>query len=175
MSSLVKKSLLLILFGTVLHLTFIAYYPTYKMWEFGRSQDPTSSVNKIFHGEKINSNSRKVIRPSPDLLYSGCGYDVTYSPVVITSKVLNTYWAMSFYSANSDNFAILNDLDIDSEDLKVYLFGPNSKPIKITDGFAIFSPTDKGVMLIRRFIGNEDNIEEMYRNQETLTCNSLIN
>ena len=174
MRSLINKIFIFLVLGTIVHLAFIIYFPTYMMWKFDRDIASTS-VNKIIHSDKVDSNSRTVIRPSPDLLYSVCAYDATYSPVVITSKVLDSYWAMSFYASNSDNYAIINDLDIADDDVKVYLFGPNSKPTKITDGYAIFSPSNKGVMLIRRFLGNESNIDELYENQETLTCDSLDN
>ena len=174
MKSLLSKILLLFILGTTLHLTFIYYYPYFKMWQIDRN-NTSMSVNKITHGKKIDSNYRDIIRPSPDLLYSACSYDTTYSPVIITSDVLDTYWAMSFYSSNSDNYAIINDMDIDDSNVKVYLFGPNSKPTKINDGYAIFSPSNKGAVLIRRFLGNESNIDELYKNQESLTCDSLDN
>ena len=157
MRSLINKIFILLVLGTIVHLAFIIYFPTYMMWKFDRDIASTS-VNKIIHSDKVDSNSRTVIRPSPDLLYSVCAYDATYSPVVITSKVLDSYWAMSFYASNSDNYAIINDLDIADDDVKVYLFGPNSKPTKITDGYAIFSPSNKGAMLIRRFLGNESTL-----------------
>ena len=174
MKHLLNKILILLVLGTILHLAFIIYYPTYKMWMFDRDIASTS-VNKIIHSDKVDSNSRTVVRPSPDLLYSVCAYDATYSPVIISSEVLDTYWAMSFYSDNSDNYAIINDLDIDDRNVKVYLFGPHSKPTKVNNGYAIFSPSNKGAILIRRFIGNESNIEELYKNQETLTCDSIDN
>ena len=175
MRLILNKILILLFFGTVLHLFFIIYYPTYKMWELNRKLGGETTINNVFHGDKINSNSRDVIRPSPDLLYSGCSYDVTYSPLVITSEVLDSYWSISFYASNSDNFALLNDMGIQDKDIKIYLFGPNSKPIKISDGYAIFSPSNKGAMLIRRFIGNEMNIDKLYSNQDTLACTSLNN
>lgn len=175
MKSILNKMLIFIFFGTVIHLIFVIYFPTYKMWELNRKLGGESTINNVFHGDKINSNSRDVIRPSPDLLYSGCSYDVTYSPLIVTSEVLDSYWSISFYASNSDNFALMNDMDIQDKNIKIYLFGPNSKPIKITDGYAIFSPSNKGAMLIRRFIGNEMNIDELYLNQDTLTCSSLNN
>lgn len=175
MRLILNKILILLFLGTVLHLIFIIYYPTYKMWELNRKRGGETTINKVFHADIINSNSRDVIKPSPDLLYSGCSYDVTYSPLIITSEVLDSYWSISFYASNSDNFALMNDMDIQDKNIKIYLFGPNSKPIKITDGYAIFSPSNKGAMLIRRFIGNEMNIDELYLNQDTLTCSSLNN
>ena len=174
MKPLFTKIFILLILGTILHLAFIIYYPSFKMWKFDRDIASTS-VNKIVHPEKVDSNSRVVIRPSPDLLYSICSYDATYSPVVISSDVLNTYWAVSFYSSNSDNYAIINDMDIDDDTVKVYLFGPNSKPTKINDGYAIFSPSNKGAVIIRRFIGNESNLDELYKNQVSFTCDTIDN
>ena len=66
-------------------------------------------------------------------------------------------------------------MDIDDDTVKVYLFGPNSKPTKINDGYAIFSPSNKGAVIIRRFIGNESNLDELYKNQESFTCDTIDN
>ena len=46
---------------------------------------------------------------------------------------------------------------------------------EIEDGLVIVSPSDKGLMLIRQFIGNGSQLESLYENQASLECYSLNN
>ena len=62
----------------------------------------------------------------------------------------------------------------DSE-IKIYLFGPESEPAMVEDGIIVVSPSNKGLMLFRQFIGNSGNLDNLYRNQETLECGLIEN
>ena len=104
-----------------------------------QNSEATNSVNVAFYRNIPTANSRDVIRPSPDLMYSGCGYDVTYDPLVINTDIPSSYWSVSFFSQNTDNFATINEQNESGENLKIYLFGPNSKPSKVSDGFIVVS------------------------------------
>ena len=65
--------------------------------------------NNSFTRNLPTSDFTEVIRPSADLLYGGCGYDVTYFPLVIETDVPETYWSISFFSQNTDNFSTINE------------------------------------------------------------------
>ena len=65
-------------------------------------------------------------------MYSGCGYDVTYDPLVINTDIPSSYWSVSFFSDNSDNFTTINNDQISEGNMTIYLFGPNSKPVSYT-------------------------------------------
>ena len=171
--SFIKKTLLLIVLGFLIHLSFIYYFPYLKVWMIFQNAEALNSVNVAFNRDVPTANSREVIRPSPDLMYSGCGYDVTYNPLVIETSIPNTYWSVSFFSSNSDNFATLNNDQVNRDDITIYLFGPNSKPSEIKDGYVVVSPSNRGLMLIRQFIGNESNLDTLYEIQSSLECKSL--
>ena len=52
----------------------------------------------------------------------------------------------------------------------MYLFGPGSTPTKVTDGFIVVSPSNKGLMLMRQFVGNGSNVEKLNEIQSNLNC-----
>ena len=173
MSSFLKKTLVLIFLGFIVHLAFIYYFPYLKMWMITKKSESENVVNVAFYKDVPNANSRQVIRPSPDLMYSGCGYDITYEPLIIKTSIPQSYWSISFFADNSDNFSNINNENLGEKNITVYLFGPNSKPSKIEDGYVIVSPSNKGLMLIRQFIGNGSNLDSLYEIQTSLECYSL--
>lgn len=170
MSSLFKKIIMLVLVGFSLHIAIIYFTPNLVFKYISRNWVEENMFNNSFARNLPTSDFTEVIRPSADLLYGGCGYDVTYFPLVIETDVPETYWSISFFSENTDNFSTINENSHNFGKLRIYLFGPESKPTKINDGFVVVSPTDKGLVLMRQFAGNRSNLDELYEVQNNLNC-----
>ena len=147
MSNLVKKLFALVFIGFSLHLVIIYYTPSLMMKFIGRNWEEQNMINNSFARDLPDSEFTEVIRPSADILYGGCAYDVTYFPLVIETEVPESYWSISFFSENTDNFSTINENSHNFGKLKIYLFGPNSMPTKVNDGFIVVSPSNKGLML----------------------------
>ena len=49
------------------------------------------------------------MRPSPDLAYSACVYDLSAGPIRVTAAAWDDYMSVSAFAANSDNFFVSND------------------------------------------------------------------
>ena len=175
MNRYLKKGLIVLITAFVLHFTFIISFPYAKLWYISKNWESQNMINSAFSRDIPNSNSREVIRPSADLLYSGCGFDVTYKPLIITSTLPDSYWSISFFSSNTDNFSTINESIQKGQDVKIYLFGPESEPAMVKDGIIVVSPSNTGLMLFRQFIGNSANLDNLYRNQESLTCSLIEN
>ena len=166
-----KKSLILVILGFILHLFFINYFHVGMLWVFDRATGANESVNTVLlRTDTANSDTRGLKRPSSDIMYSICTYDVKYKPLIITSSIPDSYWSISFYSNNTDNFVTLNDHDIENNYLKIYLAGVNSEPKKVSNGIVVVSPTDTGYALVRMFVGNGENLQNLKDIQETLNC-----
>ena len=166
-----KKSLILVILGFVLHLLFINYFHVGMLWVFDRATGANESVNTVLlRTDTANSDTRGLKRPSSDIMYSICTYDVKYKPLIITSSIPDSYWSISFYSNNTDNFVTLNDHDIENNYLKIYLAGVNSEPKKVSNGTVVVSPTDTGYALVRMFVGNGEDLQNLKDIQETLNC-----
>ena len=170
MNSFLKKLSLLAIIGFLLHLIIIYYTPTLMMKYVGRNWEEQNMINNSFARDLPTSDFTEVIRPSADILYGGCVYDVTYFPLVIETEVPETYWSISFFSENTDNFSTVNENSHNFGKLKMYLFGPGSTPTKVTDGFIVVSPSNKGLMLMRQFVGNGSNVEKLNEIQKNLNC-----
>jgi|TARA_B100001559_G_scaffold144027_1_gene120839 uncharacterized membrane protein len=171
MKSYLKKSLVLILFGFILHILFISYFHVGMLWVFDRETGANDTVNTVLlHTDTATSDTRGLKRPSSDVMYSICTYDVKYKPLIITTPIPDSYWSISFYSKNTDNYVTLNDLDIENKYLKVYLVGINSQPKKVSNGMVVVSPSDTGYILIRMFVGNGENLQQLKDFQESLSC-----
>ena len=64
----------------------------------------------------------------------------------------------------------MNDHDIENNYLKIYLAGVNSEPKKVSNGTVVVSPTDTGYALVRMFVGNGENLQNLKDIQKTLNC-----
>jgi uncharacterized membrane protein len=111
-----------------------------------------TDYNALFVNPRPDETMRKVVRPSPDLLYASCIFNLEQGPVVIESPVPERYWSMQFYQMNTDNFAgITNQRDQDyriGTVVEVTLIGPDRNPGDYS-GKVIQSPTQRGIMLLR--------------------------
>ena len=71
------------------------------------------SPNTIHFAKRPDETSRGVVRPSPDLLYSACPFDLSKGPLKITASVPHsTYWSVSGFDAATNNFFVRNDQQI---------------------------------------------------------------
>ncbi|CAH0990678.1 hypothetical protein SIN8267_00772 [Sinobacterium norvegicum] len=108
--------------------------------------------NQIAVGSRPDETSRDVVRPSPDLFYALCAYNLEQEPVKVSASVPERYWSMQFYQMNTDNFAgITNQRDEQfrvGTQVEVTLIGPDADP-EDYHGEVIQSPTARGIMLLR--------------------------
>lgn len=112
-----------------------------------RMEDRAGSANRMIRAEPVGPESREVVRPSPDLLYSLCPYDVSDGDVLLRVGTNSDYWSASFYDAATSNFAVLSGSQ----------GAERSRMVRLTksgQGLAgvVVSPTSHGAILIRRRI-----------------------
>jgi uncharacterized membrane protein len=112
----------------------------------------TFGSNTLFIAPSPDHTMRTVVRPSPDLIYAICVYDLSGGPVRIESPVPTRYWSMQFYQMNTDNFAGITNQRDESNRIgrtaRVTLVGPDADASAFA-GEVIQSPTQRGVMLLR--------------------------
>src|SRR5689334_8862736 len=68
--------------------------------------------NHLVFGVRPTAANRGVVRPSPDLLYSSCVYDLARAGGVVrvrASGMPKTYWSVSVFDADTNNFFVVND------------------------------------------------------------------
>lgn len=133
-----------------------------------------ASYNKLSVNPRPDETSRGVVRPSPDLFYALCVYNLEQGPVKVSASVPERYWSMQFYQMNTDNFAGLSNQREQrfrvGTDVEVTLIGPDANPAEYSDN-VIQSPTSRGVMLLRvSAIGDDSQAQAALKNS---SCTSL--
>jgi uncharacterized membrane protein len=117
------------------------------------------------------SESRAVVRPSPDLLYSLCCYDVSQYPLRLTALVPDNYWSISGFGMNTDNFFVINDKQAKSNPIEVVLI---SRGMMYQDStgkaYVIVAPSDKGIILIRTVITGKADLPALMQVQRKATA-----
>ena len=114
-------------------------------------------VNTIHHQKRVTAASRGVVKPSPDLLYSVCPFDLAKGALHVTAPVPpGTYWSVSMFDDQTNNFYAKNDRQVKGKvDLLVKLpFTDVKKPEGATE---VMAPTAKGLVLFRTLINKEEN------------------
>lgn len=101
----------------------------------------------------VDASARRLVMPSPDLLYSVCVFDVSAGPVQVRANpVLPSYWSIALYGSNSDNFFVLNDRQADTAPVDLWLVseGPNTQGPAVPSGArVVVSPSTQGLLLMR--------------------------
>ena len=101
----------------------------------------------------VDATSRRVVMPSPDLLYSLCVYDLSKGPLRITAQpALQTYWSVALYADNSDNFFVQNDRQTGKGAVDLWLVseGANAAAPPVPAGSrVVVSPSRRGLLLMR--------------------------
>jgi uncharacterized membrane protein len=132
-----------------------------------------AGLNTLLHAPRVTVDSRDVVKPSPDLLYSLCVYDVSAKPLRITAPVPDTYWSISFYQTNTDNFYVLNDRQARTNPVKIVVVGPDMPVPDIADAQVVVAPTTRGVFLLRSLIMDEGKLDDLIKIQRMASCKSF--
>ncbi len=115
--------------------------------------------NRILHGAVPDATARKVVRPSPDMAYSLCVYDLTEGPVRLTAYFPpDNYWSAAAYGANTDNFWVLNDLQAGGSPI-VAILGTKRQLADLSPQAGVISvaaPSKRGVILLRHLVSRPD-------------------
>ena len=102
---------------------------------------------------------RRVVMPSPDLLYALCPFDLARQPMVVRADPAAAgvagYWSVALYAATSDNVRVLNDRDAAGRPLHLLLLGPDAPEPAAADGVRVVRmPTARGLLLMRVLVAD---------------------
>lgn len=130
------------------HLAFVHAVPRVMMNVALERLTAPNGYNAWTVGERVTAASRTIVRPSPDFAYSACAYDLSDGPLTITATPWDSYWSLSLYAANSDNYFVIDDREARGG-AEITLVRRGRAP---PEGAAqvVESPTVRGVALIRR-------------------------
>ncbi len=127
--------------------------------------------NQWVFAPPVTHERRAVVRPSPDLLYSLCCYDISQYPLRLTATIPDNYWSISGFAMNTNNFFAINDRQAKSNPVEVVLI---KKGMTYRDptgkAHVIVAPTDKGIVLIRTVITSKADLPLLVEIQKKATA-----
>jgi uncharacterized membrane protein len=170
----IRWGLFTLVLAAAIHWVVVSEAPSVIMWR-ALGKFAQARVNSISHGERATEASRAIVKPSPDLLYSTCSFDVSRRPLkIVTGAPSDTYWSVALYADNTDNFFVLNDTQAKGQPATIILLGPGqSAPIDTAGTVTVNSPSTKGLVLFRTLVNDDKRESEIDQARRAATCQTL--
>lgn len=130
-----------------------------------------TEVNHFVFGPRTTEASRQIVRPSPDLAYATCAFDLSHGPVHVSAKPWDDYMSISVFQANGDNIYAVNDRQApQGVDFILARRGQATPAGKLV----VISPTDRGIILDRRLTPTQQRFalaDEVRRSDQCVPLN----
>ena len=137
---------------------FIHFYPN--LLYLGAKQKIGGIENSFKHAELPDENSRFVVKPNPDFLYSSCFYDLNDGPLLVEATALPTsYWSLALYAPNTVNFYVKNNAVSQTTKLKLFLAQREEDRLCMPSGAEFLHTKEaKGLLLFRFLVTDTSSI-----------------
>lgn len=130
-------------------------------------------VNAFRFSDRTTSASRWVVRPSPDLAYASCVYDLSKGPILVDVPVTpgGGYVSVSVFAGNTDNVAVMDSI----RNPKGIRFVLQQKNKLVHPGLepVIYTPTARGIILDRRLAPTQAAFEVVDKARRLDACAPL--
>lgn len=107
-----------------------------------------AGYNRMTHSPLVKAESQFVVRPSPDLAYSICAFDLSEGPLeVMANPVPDHYWLLTVFDSVTNVAFVESDRDSKGAPIRIVLATADQP---VTKGARkVIMPDAKGVALIR--------------------------
>jgi hypothetical protein len=126
-------------------------------------------TNAFVHGPPTRAERQPVVRPSPDLLYSICVFDLSDGPVRIdVPPIPGHYWSVSVFDARTDVAAVRSDRDTGGAPARLAL-ALAGQPAP--DGYELVQLAyARGIALVRVLVSGENDYQAVDPVRQQATC-----
>ncbi len=174
MGGIVGWLLATLVLTAAVHYAAIVLYPRLLVREWLRELARRGGINRFLHGGPPRAQDRHIPRlASPDLAYSAAGFDLSGGPLRITAPVADQYTSVSLYAANTDNFYVVNDRQVEGGRFDLVLIGPKSPEPSVRGIPVVRAPSNSGVILLRFLVLNSDQLERIESLRPQITCTPI--
>ncbi|MEL7231324.1 MAG: DUF1254 domain-containing protein [Pseudomonadota bacterium] len=139
-----------------------------------RLADQGLQLNQWAASPRMTPQTQTIVRPSPDLSYSICRFDVREGPVLISAPGWDGYGSLSVFDERTNNVFVAN---LDGQDAEVLLHVPGQVPLKEGRGYVYDGQTveltETGLALIRRVAPDEQSHQAAMNLIEKSKCESV--
>ena len=146
---------------------------TYGLMEVAvRKTAADTGFNKMRYNALATPENQPVVRPSPDLAYAACAYDLTDGPVEVTmTPVPGRYSSLSVFDARTDVVFVRNDQQAKEKPFQIVIARdgqavPAGKEIVRVD-------YDRGIALIRLLLNTPSEIKSLEPLRRQSSCRQI--
>jgi len=173
MISLLRWALVTLILAALIHVGVIWGFPRLVMQVLHNGVVEQAGVNTALHAPKVTAESRSVVRPSPDLLYSICAFDVSEEAVYVRSPVPPTYWSVSAFASNTDNFFVMNDRQAGEGPVDLVIKREGTWVDEPPGAVVLVAESERGVILFRTLIQGEEQADALDAVRRQATCETI--
>ncbi len=156
-----RRWILGVLVGTGLsHVAAVTLAP-YAIMHSAMGRLKAAATNEFAHGPLATAASRTIVRPSPDLAYSTLVFDVSQRALEVSVPLTPPYTSLSGFASNTDNFFAINDRTAGASEIAIVLVGPSTPRSDFAGVRVVESPSDRGILLVRRVVASPDAFAEL--------------
>ena len=151
----------------------ILYIP-YGLMNVAMERLGQGGVNKMSYGNLATPERQPVVRPSPDLAYSSCPYDLSAGPVAIdVAPVAGRYSSLSVFDAATDVIFVRNDVEAGGKPYRIIVARagqavPAGAEVVRTDH-------DRCIALIRQLLKDPEEIGGLDAARRESSCATVTN
>lgn len=124
-----------------------------------RAQGAPQAATGVYLPPPTDHTQRRIVMPSPDLLYATCTLDLSKGPMRVTAEVAHPrYWSVALYGANSDNFFVVNERSTAAQRLDLWVVPPGAdrSAMNAERGSTVVDAPSRKVLLLMRLLLTDD-------------------
>lgn len=132
-------------------------YVPYGLMNVAMERLGQGGVNSMSYGNLASPERQPVVRPSPDLAYSSCPYDLSAGPVAIdVAPVAGRYSSLSIFDAATDVIFVRNDVEAGGKPYRIIVARAGQA---VPAGAEVVRTNhDRGIALIRLLLKDPEEI-----------------
>lgn len=171
-----RRWLFPLLFGLVL--AFVGYqialvqFPRVLMGLATHRIAKAAGYNTMFATPLATDKARAIVRPSPDLAYSSCPFDLSNGPVLVdVEPVPSPYWSLSVFDERTDVAFVRNNIEADGKPIRIAI-AQAGQPVP--DGMtAVRVKGASGIALIRILVQDRSQFAAIDAARKSSSCKPL--
>lgn len=151
----------------------ILYLP-YGLMNVAMDRLGQGGINTMSYGNLATPERQPVVRPSPDLAYSSCPYDLSKGPVAIdVTPVPGRYNSLSLFDAATDVIFVRNDVEAGGKPFRIIV--ARAGQAVPAGAETVRTNHDRGIALIRLLLKDPTEISALDGVRRQSSCRTVIN
>ncbi|OHD06747.1 DUF1254 domain-containing protein [Sphingopyxis sp. RIFCSPHIGHO2_12_FULL_65_19] len=129
-------------------------------------------INHMSHGNLATPERQPVVRPSPDLAYSTCPYDLSKGPIAIDmTPVPGRYSSLSIFDAATDVIFVRNDVEAGGKPFRIIVARAGQEVPKGAE--VVRTQHDRGIALVRLLLKDPSEIGALTAIRGQSSCRTV--